>query len=71
MEELTKAALRHGGSTAQLGIDLHADVGDVLRRSGHDVLSLEDLGRNTEADVAGLLDTAVDIDVAIVDDEEE
>jgi hypothetical protein len=35
------------------------------------VLGLEDLGSNTEAEVAGLLDAAVDIDVAVVDDEKE
>jgi len=35
------------------------------------MLSLKNLGGNTEADVAGLLDTAVDIDIAIVDHEEE
>jgi hypothetical protein len=35
------------------------------------VLGLENLGRDTEADVAGLLDAAVDIDISIVDDEEE
>lgn len=35
------------------------------------MLSLKNLRGNTEADVAGLLDTAVDIDIAIVDDEEE
>lgn len=35
------------------------------------MLSLKNLRCNAEADVAGLLDAAVDIDVAIVDDEEE
>jgi hypothetical protein len=35
------------------------------------VLGLEDLGSNAEAEVAGLLDAAVDIDVAVVDDEEQ
>lgn len=35
------------------------------------MLSLENLGSNTEADVAGLLDAAVHVDVAVVDNEEE
>ena len=35
------------------------------------MLGLEDLRRHTEADVARLLDAAVYIDVAVVDDEEE
>jgi hypothetical protein len=35
------------------------------------MLGLKNLRGNTEADVAGLLDAAVDIDVAVVDDEEE
>jgi hypothetical protein len=35
------------------------------------MLGLKNLRGNTEADVAGLLDAAVDVDVAVVDDEEE
>jgi hypothetical protein len=35
------------------------------------VLSLEDLRGNAKTDVAGLLDAAVNVDVAVIDDEEE
>ena len=35
------------------------------------MLGLEDLRGNTEADIARLLDAAVDIDIAVVDYEEE
>ena len=66
-----EGALRDACSTTQLGVDLHADVGDVLGRCRHNVLCLENLGRNAEANVAGLLDAAVDVDVAVVHDEEE
>jgi hypothetical protein len=69
--ELTKAALCNAGGTTQLGVDLHAHVGDVLGRGRHDVLSLENLRRYTEANVARLLDAAVDINVAVVDNEEQ
>ena len=32
------------------------------------MLGLQNLGRNTKTNVARLLDTAVDIDIAVVDD---
>ena len=35
------------------------------------MLGLENLRRDTEADVAGLLDSAVDVNVAVIDDEHE
>lgn len=35
------------------------------------MLGLKDLGRNAKADIAGLLDATVDVDVAVVYDEEE
>jgi hypothetical protein len=70
VELRNESALRNAGSTTQLGVDLHADIGDVLRRGRHDVLGLENLGRNAKADIARLLDAAVDIDVAVVDNEE-
>jgi hypothetical protein len=58
-------------TTTELGVDLHADIGDVLWRGRHDVLGLEDLRSNAKAEVAGLLDTAVNLNVAVVDDEEQ
>jgi hypothetical protein len=35
------------------------------------MLGLENLGGDTKANIARLLDAAVDVDVAVVDDEEE
>lgn len=35
------------------------------------MLGLKNLGSHTKANVAGLLDAAIDVDVAVVDDEEE
>ena len=63
--------LGHTSDPTKLRIHLHADVGDVLWRRGHDMLGLEDLRGDAKADVAGLLDAAVDIHIAVVDDEKE
>src|SRR5689334_18368182 len=52
-----------------LCVDLHAHVGDVLRLSSSDVTRLHALGDETVATIARLLDTAIDVDVAIIDDE--
>jgi hypothetical protein len=63
--------LGNRSATTQLGVDLHAHIGNVLRRGRHDVLGLHDLRGNTEANVAGLLDATVNFNIAVVDDEEQ
>jgi len=66
-----KLRLGDRGDTAELSVDLHTDVGNVLWRGSHDVLGLDDLRSHTETNIARLLDATVDVHVAIVDDEEQ
>ena len=51
------------GSAAHLGVDLHADVADVLVLGLEDVNRLHDLAGNAIADLARLLDAAVQVGV--------
>lgn len=66
MRILTQSTSCNTSSPTQLSVDLHTDVGDVLRRCGHDVPSLKNLRGHAETDVAGFFDAAIHINVAVI-----
>lgn len=67
----TSSGLADGaaGRTAQLGVELHADVGDVLELSLLSVSVLDALGDNTVAALSRALDATVGLRVLVGQDE--
>lgn len=68
---LTHSTSCNTSSTTQLSVDFHTDVGDILWRCGHDMLRLKNLRGDTETDVAGFLDAAIHINVAVIHDKDQ
>lgn len=59
------------GRAAELGVDLHADVRDVLRLALQDMIALNHLRGNAVAALASLLDFLVDIGQGLLRKDEE